>query len=115
MEIWKDVIGYEGYYQVSNLGNIKSLGNNKTRKEKILNPRICNAGYFYVNLSLNGKAASKKIHQLVATAFLNHVPCGHKLVVNHKDFNKLNNIIDNLEIVTSRENTIHYKTKKIIR
>lgn len=105
MEIWKDIIGYEGLYEVSNFGNIKSLGNNKKRKEKIRKPTLDSRGYLHIGLNKNGKCKSRTIHQLVAESFLNHKPCGLKLVVNHIDVNKQNNKSDNLEIVTNRENS----------
>lgn len=99
-EIWKTIKGFEDY-QVSNFGRVKSL---KLNKEKILKFGIC-SNYYVVALCKNSKVKTKQVHQLVSIAFLNHTPCGHKLVVNHKDMNKLNNHIDNLEIVTNRENT----------
>lgn len=99
-EIWKTIEGFEDY-QFSNHGRVKSL---KFNKEKLLKPLFIKVGYYIVSLS-NSKKQSKFIHQLVATAFLNHKTCGYKLVVNHKDFDKLNNNVDNLEIVTARENT----------
>jgi len=101
-EIWKIIEGFEDY-EVSNLGNVKSL---KFGKERILKPRLEAKGYYYITLR-NGIQKSKKIHQLVAEAFLNHKPCGYKLVVNHIDFNKINNNVENLEIVTARENSNH--------
>jgi hypothetical protein len=104
-EIWKDIIGYEGLYQVSNLGRVKSLGNDKSKKEKILKIRIGTKGYFIANIRKDKKSKAIDVHQLVAIAFLNHTPCGFKLVVNHIDFNKQNNNVDNLEIITHRENT----------
>lgn len=104
-EIWKDVIGYEGIYQVSNLGRVKSLGNDKNRKEKILKQRLGTKNYFMVGISKNCKQITKDVHQLVAESFLNHKPCGLKLVVNHIDFNTKNNNLNNLEIITHRENT----------
>jgi len=114
-EIWKDVKGYEGLYQVSSFGNVKSLeraiknsfGNNyRTVKEKLLKPGIDGFGnYYYVGLSKNRVVKNNNIHQLVAIAFHNHKPCGCKLVVNHIDFNKLNNHYKNLEIITTRENS----------
>ncbi len=111
-EIWKDIEGYMGIYQVSNLGNVKSLSNSETRKEKILKPAIKKSGYFVVGLYKNNNGKQMKVHQLVAMAFLNHIPCGYKFVVNHKDFNKLNNHVSNLEIVTQRENSnrLHLKS-----
>jgi hypothetical protein len=103
-EIWKDISGYEGYYQVSNLGRVKSLNYNHTKKEKLLHSTENRDMYLRVGLYKNGKPKIKRVHQLVAESFLNHKICGHKLVVNHKDFNKQNNHVDNLEIVTQREN-----------
>jgi len=107
-EIWKDVIGYERMYQISNLGNVKSLRRYNSRgnlvKEKILKPNTDSTKYSSVCFCKEGIKYKKMIHQLVAIAFLNHTPCGFKLVVNHKDFNRLNNHINNLEIVTAREN-----------
>ena len=102
MEIWKDIIGFEKIYQVSSFGNIISL---KFGKEKKLQKIIDSKGYYQIKLYKNKKAYTKKIHQLVAISFLNHIPNKHILVVNHKDFNTLNNNVDNLEIVTQRENT----------
>jgi hypothetical protein len=101
VEIYKDVIGYEGIYQVSNLGNVKSL---KFNKERVLKPSKDSKGYLSINLSLNGVFKMRNIHQLVAESFLNHKRCGYKLVVNHLDFNKINNNVSNLELVTAREN-----------
>lgn len=101
MEIYKDVIGYEGIYKVSNFGNVKSLiGNN----EKIL--KLCRngGGYSTVNLHINSIMKTRSVHQLVAEAFLNHKPSKYELVINHIDFNRANNNIENLEIVTTREN-----------
>ena len=110
IEIWKDIPNYEGIYQVSNLGRVKSLErlvkgkiNLRINREKVLNPTVDFHGYCVVGLyNLNVKKI--KVHQLVAMAFLNHKLCGHKLVVNHIDWNKLNNNLKNLEIVTQREN-----------
>jgi len=96
-EIWKTIEQNE-LYQISNFGRVKSL---KFGKEKILKLNPDGSGYLKVDF--NNK--TKHIHQLVASAFLNHIPSGHKLVVNHKDFNRLNNNVLNLEIITNRENT----------
>ena len=101
IEIYKDVVGYEGIYKVSNLGNVKSI---KFDKEKILNPVFYKNGYYSVNLSIQGIVKKKLIHQLVAESFLNHKICGHKLVINHINFNRIDNSLNNLEITTSREN-----------
>ncbi len=111
-EIWKPINGFEGRYDISNFGRVKSLRritlrNGKypfTQKEIIMTPIDNGRGYFQVILRNNGIKA-RTIHQLVAEHFLNHTPCGYKFVVNHKDFNRKNNHVDNLEIVTARENT----------
>ena len=110
IEIWKDIPNYQGLYQVSNLGNVKSLErlvkgkiNLRINKEKVLKPTVDFHGYCVVVL-YNLGAKRIKVHQLVAICFLNHKLCGHKLVVNHIDGNKLNNNLKNLEIVTQREN-----------
>ena len=102
MEEWKDIKGYEGLYQISNKGRVKSLGNNKTRKEKIRDGKIGNRGYKKISLCKNGKEKKYSIHRLVAEAFLpnpDNLP-----VVNHKDENKLNNNVENLEWCTQAYN-----------
>jgi hypothetical protein len=103
-EIWKDIPGYEGLYQASNLGNIKSLNYNKKGNEHILKNSFSQGKYFQVTLHKDGKQKTFKSHQLVAMAFLGHKICGMKLVVNHKNFIRTDNRVENLEIVTSREN-----------
>jgi hypothetical protein len=100
-EIWKSIPGYEGIYEVSDLGNIKSI---KFKKENILKPSIAGGGYYSVSLSKYNKKRTINIHQLVAIAFLNHIPDGKKLVVDHIDNNQFNNRSDNLQLITQREN-----------
>ncbi len=96
-EIWKDVVGYEGLYQVSNLGRIKR--NNKYLKQNI------RVGYFAVNLCKNGKYKTKQVHRLVAQEF---IPNKYNLPqVNHIDGNKRNNIVSNLEWITPSGNIKH--------
>lgn len=118
-EEWKDVINYEGLYQVSNLGRIKSLARivqgtfkNYNYKCKILKPGINTKGHLYVNLYKDKKPKTRTIHQLVAEAFLNHLPCKFELVVDHIDNNKNNNCVTNLQIVTQRENLSKDKKNK---
>lgn len=102
IEIWKDVIGYEDVYQVSNFGNIRTL---KFNKKRILKKYFNNNGYLSCSLWKNGIIKTRTIHQLVAESFLNHIPCGHKLVINHKNFIRTDNRVENIEIITQRENT----------
>lgn len=109
MEIWKDIPEYEGIYQVSNKGRVKSLArqirykNGKiiNRKERILKKTNIN-GYLHVPLSQNGKSTHKYIHRLVAQAFLDNY--SEDLEINHKDFNRRNNNVENLECITKYEN-----------
>lgn len=117
-ENWKDVKGYEGLYQVSDLGNVKSLsryrGGNSYKyllPERLLNININNHGRPYVNLSIDGKVTTFIIHQLVAIAFLDHAPCGHKTVVDHIDNNPMNNKVDNLQLISARQNVTKDMTK----
>ena len=108
-EIWKDIPGYEGKYQVSNLGRVKSInrvimrkdGISRTISERIRKQRIDNRGYYRVTLH----HMPKQVHQLVAMAFLNHKPNGHKLVVDHINNNGIDNRAENLQIVTQRYNS----------
>ena len=105
LEEWRDVPGYSGYYQVSMLGRIKSLGNNKFKTIKIMKCSISGDRYASVCFSKNGIKHRNGVHVFVAMAFLNHVPCGHKIVVDHKkNENSLDNSIFNLQIITHREN-----------
>ena len=117
-EIWKDIEGYEGLYQVSNLGRVRSLnritngkfGNRSLclRKGRILKPRKISL-YTGVYLSKNGHVKNYTIHRLVAQAFIPNPQ--NKLEVNHIDGNKLNNKVDNLEWATRSENEQHaYRT-----
>lgn len=111
-EVWRDIKGYEGYYKVSNLGNVKSVdrvinngGVKYTAKGKLLKLQHNGHGYYQVSLSKKGKRKSYKVHRLVAEAF---IPNTRKLNhINHIDGNKLNNNVTNLEWVTQQENNQH--------
>ncbi len=105
MEIWKNVKNYEFLYQVSNLGRVKSLSNNRTKKEKILKPWKTN-GYLRVHLFKEGISKTKAVHRLVAEAFL-EVPSFEAVQVNHKNKNRSDASLDNLEWVTSLQNMNH--------
>ena len=101
-EIWKDIEGYEGLYQVSNLGRVKSL-----RRNIILKNKIESNGYERVVLSTNNNPKDYSVHRLVAIAFIpnpNNYP-----IVNHKDENRTNNCVDNLEWCTQKYN-VNYGT-----
>lgn len=107
MEIWRDIPDYEGSYQVSDFANVKSLerkswnGNMwRNIKERILKPTLAGKGYYYVTLHRR----SFKVSVLVAMAFLNHKPCGHKTIVDHKDNIKTNDYLSNLQLITNRKN-----------
>ncbi len=104
MEIWKDIPGYEGKYMASSFGNIKSINYHRQGLEKILKPYADVTGYLKLFLCFNGKTKTFRVHKLIAITFLNHKPCGMQLVVNHKDFNRQNNNLTNLEIITQKEN-----------
>jgi len=99
-ELWRNIDGYKGIYQVSSLGRIRSFKYNQPRLLKSSKNRY---GYYYVNLCDNGIYKSSMIHRLVAIHFLGK----SKLVVNHKNGNKLNNTVENLEWITAKENSLH--------
>ena len=106
-EEFRSIPGYEGYYEVSNFGNVKSLGNDTSRKEKILRTNLNGSigrGYYGTILCKDGKLKRFSTHVLVAMAFLGHVPDGHKIVVDHIDNNRLNNHVSNLQLISHREN-----------
>ena len=103
-EIWKDIPNYEGIYQASSLGRIKSL-NLKNKKPPIIRKlRLTMFGYQKVDLSKNGSKKYYQVHQLIAMTFLNHKPCKHKMVVDHINEIRTDNRLENLQIVTSRFN-----------
>ena len=107
IEIYKDIPGYEGLYQVSNMGNVKSF---KWGKERILKKGKDTHGYLNVRLYKESTLKTFMVHKLVSIVFLNHTPNGHETVVNHIDNNPLNNRVDNLELVSNRYNTSCHKT-----
>lgn len=105
IEVWKDLVGYEGIYQVSNFGNVKSLDNDKTKKEKILKPSLKTDGYFQVCLQVNNIRKTYTIHSLVAVCFLNHIPDGtNNIVVDHINSVRTDNNLSNLRLVSNRFN-----------
>lgn len=112
IEIWKDIPSYEGYYQASNTGRIKSIlfqnnvYNKKYFRKKILKPKITKDCCSRVELWKDGKHKTYLVHRLIATTFLENL-LHTKMTVNHKDGNRLNNNIENLEWVSLKENTNH--------
>ena len=107
-EIWKDIQGYEGFYQISNFGRVKSLARlsiqNHLLPEKILKQSELN-GYYKVNLQNKEGVKSHQVHRLVAIAFLANTD--NKPCVNHIDGDKHNNNVNNLEWCTVSENNKH--------
>lgn len=108
MEIWKDIKDYEGLYQVSNYGRVRSLNYKRTGKTKVLRYNEIRGGYLSVYLCRNGKRKMFLVHRLVAQAFLPN--WFDEPQVNHRDENPKNNHVDNLEWCSSSYN-INYGTR----
>ena len=109
-EIWKDVFGFEGLYQVSNLGKVRSLDmlvnygiGIGLRKGRVLKPKKNNGGYLQVVLCKEGKPTCFLVHRLVWEAFNGKIPEG--MQINHIDEDKSNNRLENLNLMTPKENT----------
>ena len=111
-EIWRDIEGYKGKYQVSNMGRVKSLNYRNTGKEKIMKPHDNGKGYLRVELCKEGKGKQCRINRLVAQAFLENPD--NLPEVNHKDEDKANNCVENLEWCTSQYNMEYSFAKAII-
>ena len=110
-EVWKDIPGYEGRYQASNTGKIKSMNYRHTGVPRILTPSKNNSGYQTVYIyNADKKYRDCTVHRLVWKTFVGQIPEG--LQVNHKDENKSNNSLKNLEIVTPKQNA-NYGTRNI--
>lgn len=112
IEIWKDIEGYEGLYQISNFSNVKSLnryvkhpsGKERFIEGKIMKKQLYTKGYYRISLCKESNKETCKIHQLVAIAFMNHKKCGYDKVIDHIDSDTTNNRVDNLRIVSNRFN-----------
>ena len=114
-EIWKDIPNYEGLYQASNLGNIRSL---KNRWGNRIEPRLVkqqktNKGYKRVRLSKKNKSKTFMVHRIIYITFIKDIENG--LEINHKDFNRENNKINNSEMITHTNNVRYSKAKQIIQ
>ena len=103
-EVWKDIIGYEGLYQVSNLGRVKSLNYKRTGQSRILKPST-NNGYKQVILHKDGHQYTYTVHSLVMKAFVGERPEG--MDIDHKDSVRFNNRLENLRYVSSKENVLN--------
>lgn len=119
MEVWKDIKGYEGFYQISSCGRIKSIGFIKSlfgkeykhiKRDLILTPTDNGNGYLIVFLKKRGVRKNHYVHRLVAEHFVENPKL--KKCVNHKDYNTKNNNADNLEWVTQKEN-IHHSAERM--
>ena len=111
-EEWRNVIDYEGTYSVSNLGRLRRDAPRQQpgwggpcQVGRIMKPTVMPSGYFYTNLCLNGRKKQHRIHRLLAAAFIG--PCPISYECNHKDGNKANNRLSNIEYVTSSANKLH--------
>lgn len=110
-EIWKDISGFEGRYMVSNTGKVKSMNYRHTGVPGIMTPRKNNSGYQLVHMyNSDKKLRDHLVHRLVWEAFNGPIPEG--IQINHKDENKTNNSLENLELMTSKQNN-NYGTRNI--
>lgn len=120
-EIWKDIVGFERMYQVSNLGRVKSMGKiiyksngvRQTFSERILKPGRGSHGYYGVALYNKGMGETHLIHRLIADAFIPNPD--NKPMINHIDSDKTNNSISNLEWVNGKENSNHASVRGRMR
>ena len=107
-EIWKSVVGYEGIYEISDFGNMRSVDrfglDGRKLQGRPLSPVLQSTGYFTFDLCGKKRMKPTGVHRIVAEAFMGRIP--EKMVIDHLDGNPQNNHVSNLEIVTVRENTV---------
>lgn len=108
-EIWKDIKDYEGRYRISSFGNAKTIikGN-----DLVLKSYVANSGYLFIRPFKDKKFHNLYIHSMVAMTFLNHVPNKGVIAIDHIDNNRLNNHVNNLQIISVRENISKTPHKK---
>lgn len=102
IETWLPVKGYEDLYEVSDLGRVRSLNYAKTGEVRVLKPTLYNNGYLVIGLRKDGKLKRFLVHRVVVTSFMGDIPKG--MQVNHKNEDKTDNRLSNLEVVTPKEN-----------
>ena len=114
-EIWKDILNYEGLYQVSNFGNVRSLKNRwgLRKTPKLVKQQLTKKGYKRVPLTKENKPKQFMVHRLVYEAFKGKIKNNYE--INHKDLDRTNNDITNLEEITHTNNVRYSKAKKIIQ
>ena len=103
-EVWKDIPGYEGLYMASNLGRIKKLSKKNNVKDSIYNRKTTHTSYKGVSLKKDGERKSYKVATLIAITFLDHIQCGHKIVIDHINNIKYDDRVSNLQLISHREN-----------
>lgn len=108
-EIWKDIKGYEGLYQVSDQGMVRSLNYNRTGKTRVLKLKENRYGYLQVGLWKDGIQKSVSVHRLVWSAFVGEIPKG--MQIDHRDGCKTNNSLSNLRVCTPKENSNNPATR----
>lgn len=115
MEIWKDVVGHEGWYSVSNFGRVRrDMSSSGTRANRILKPMLNDYGYYVVKISISGKVYPRFVASLVVDAFINS-DHKHGTTINHKDGIKINNHVDNLERIPHFNNMKHASSMGLLK
>lgn len=109
-EVWKDVPKWEGFYQVSNIGNVKSLPREKRKTEKVLKLQYQKNGYYAVWFRKGRTSVKRWVHRVVALAFIRE-PLDYEQV-NHKDKDRTHNCVENLEWLSPQDNLYHMRNSE---